>query len=96
MTTKEGTHHIVSYSKLAAVWAGLLVLTALSVAITRANLGGFKVWGALSIACVKTALVVAFFMHMKYETRLLRAFLLLALVTLAIFIGFTFFDVLYR
>jgi cytochrome c oxidase subunit 4 len=33
---------------------------------------------------------------MKYEGRLLRLLLFIALVTLAIFIGFTFFDVLYR
>jgi cytochrome c oxidase subunit 4 len=40
--------------------------------------------------------VIAVFMHMKYEGSLLRWLLFLALVTLAIFIGFTFFDVLYR
>jgi cytochrome c oxidase subunit 4 len=33
---------------------------------------------------------------MKYEGRLLRWLLFLALMTLAIFIGLTFFDVLYR
>ncbi|HIJ82407.1 MAG TPA: cytochrome-c oxidase, partial [Desulfuromonadales bacterium] len=32
----------------------------------------------------------------KYEGKLLRWLLFLTLVTLAIFIGFTFFDVLYR
>ena len=51
---------------------------------------------AIGIACVKTSLVVAFFMHMKYENNLFRGFLLVALVTLIIFIGLTFFDVLYR
>ncbi|UFS72164.1 cytochrome C oxidase subunit IV family protein [Geomonas sp. RF6] len=96
MRSAEGTHHVVSYGKLTLVWIVLLVLTALSVAITRADLGAYKVWGALSIACVKSGLVIAVFMHMKYESALLRAFLLVALVTLAIFIGFTFFDVLYR
>jgi cytochrome c oxidase subunit IV len=33
---------------------------------------------------------------MKYEGNLLRWLLFLALATLAVFIGFTFFDVLYR
>jgi cytochrome c oxidase subunit 4 len=89
-------HHIVSYSKLAGIWLVLLALTALTVGITRLDLGGYKVLGALTIACLKAGLVIAFFMHMKYEGRLLRWLLFLTLVTLAIFIGFTFFDVLYR
>ena len=88
--------HIVSYRKLIGIWLALLALTSLTVGITRAELGGYKVLGALTIASVKAGLVIAFFMHMKYEGKLLRWLLFLALVTLAIFIGFTFFDVLYR
>jgi cytochrome c oxidase subunit 4 len=89
-------HHIVSNKKLIGIWLALLALTALTVAITRVELGGYKVLGALTIACIKSGLVIAVFMHMKYEGRLLRWLLFLALMTLAIFIGFTFFDVLYR
>ena len=95
MTSDTG-HHIIGYGKLAGVWLTLLALTCLTVAITRIELGGYKVLGALTIACLKSGLVIAFFMHMKYEGRLLRWLLFVALVTLAIFIGFTFFDVLYR
>lgn len=89
-------HHIVSNKKLVGIWLALLALTALTVAITRVELGGYKVLGALTIACAKAGLVIAVFMHMKYEGKLLRWLLFLALLTLAIFIGFTFFDVLYR
>jgi cytochrome c oxidase subunit 4 len=89
-------HHIISYRKLTFIWLALLALTALTVGITRVDLGGYKVLGALTIACLKAGLVIAVFMHMKYEGRLLRWLLFLALLTLAVFIGFTFFDVLYR
>ena len=89
-------HPIVSYGKLTGIWLALLSLTALTVGITRMELGGWKVLAALAIACIKSGLVIAVFMHMKYEGRLLRWLLFLAVVTLAIFIGFTFFDVLYR
>ncbi len=89
-------HHIVSYRKLTGIWLALLALTALTVTITRVELGGYKVVGALAIACLKAGLVIAVFMHMKYEGRLLRWLLFLALLTLAIFIGLTFSDVLYR
>jgi len=88
--------HIISYRKLTGIWLALLALTALTVGITRLELGGWKVLGTLAIACAKAGLVIAVFMHMQYEGRLLRWLLFLALLTLAIFIGFTFFDVLYR
>jgi cytochrome c oxidase subunit 4 len=96
MTPDNEAHHVVSYGKLTAVWAALLLLTAATVLITRADLGAVKVWAALAIASLKSGLVIAFFMQMKYEARLFRIILFVALVTLAIFIGFTFFDVLYR
>lgn len=92
----EPGHHIIGYGKLTAVWVGLLVLTTLTVWVSRLDLGIGHVWGALAIASLKSGLVIAFFMHMRYEGRLLRWLLFLALITLAIFIGFTFFDVLYR
>jgi len=96
MTSDNSGHHVISYGKLTSVWLALLILTALTVAITRLDLGSYRVLGALTIACLKSGLVIAIFMHMKYEGRLLRWLLFVALVTLAIFIGFTFFDVLYR
>lgn len=92
----EPSQHIITYNKLALVWLALLILTTLTVAVTRMDLGGYKVLAALTIACCKSALVIFFFMHMKYEGRLLRWLLFLALLILAIFIGLTFFDVLYR
>jgi len=94
--TNDGAEHILSYGKLTAVWAALLALTVATVLVTRVDLGAGKVWAALAIASLKSGLVIAFFMHVKYESRLFRAILFVALVTLATFIGFTFFDVLYR
>jgi cytochrome c oxidase subunit 4 len=92
----EPSHHIISYGKLTAVWLVLMCLTALTVWVSRLDIGIGHVWGSLAIASAKSGLVIAFFMHMRYEGWLLRGLLFLALVTLAIFIGFTFFDILYR
>ena len=94
--THEHEPHILSYGKLATVWLVLLVLTGLTVWVSRLELGIGHVWGSLAIASAKAGLVIAFFMHMRYEGRLLRWLLFVALLTLAIFIGLTFFDVLYR
>jgi len=92
----DNSSHSIGYATLTAVWLVLLVLTGLTVWVSRLDLGVNRVWGALAIASLKSGLVIAFFMHMKYEGRLLRWLLFVALLTLAIFIGFTFFDVLYR
>lgn len=94
--SSEQPHHIVSYATQIKVWLALLVLTAATIGVSRIELGALHVWAALLIASVKSALVIAFFMHMKYENRAFKYCLLAALLTLAIFIGFTFFDVLYR
>ena len=94
--TTDTSEHILSYGKLAAVYLALLALTVATVLITRVDLGAGKVWAALAIACIKSGLVIAFFMHMKYEARIFRIILFVALVTLATFIGVTFVDVLYR
>ncbi len=88
--------HIVPYSTLVIVWAALLTLTILTVAASRIDLGALNIWVALGIACSKSALVISFFMHMKYEDRVFRLFLFIGLTTLIVFIGMTFLDVLYR
>lgn len=96
MSTVTPDQHIVSYGKLAATWLALMTLTALTIWVSFQDLGVFRVWAALSIASLKSGLVIAIFMQMKYESKLLKLLLLLALATLAIFIGLTFVDVLYR
>jgi len=88
--------HIVPYSTFLIIWVALLILTGVTVWVAQYNLGPLNIWVALGIATLKSSLVVAIFMHMKYENRLFKISLLAALAILAIFIGLTFFDVLYR
>jgi cytochrome c oxidase subunit 4 len=88
--------HIVPYRSFVIVWIVLLILTGITVAVAQVNLGALNVWVALGIATVKAGLVVAVFMHMKYESPLFKLALVSALAILAIFIGMTFLDVLYR
>jgi cytochrome c oxidase subunit 4 len=95
MTEQE--HPIVPYRTFVIVWALLLVLTAVTVTVSRVQLGPLNIVAALGIASVKSALVIFFFMHLKYERlEAFKTFLLATLLTLAVFMGMTFFDVLYR
>lgn len=97
MVPEPATGPGMGYSRLIAVWVGLMLLTALTVWVSRLELPGINhVWGSLCIAAIKAGLVIVFFMRMYDESRLLRWLLFVALAVLAIFIGFTFFDVLYR
>ncbi len=89
-------HAIVSYRTFIIIWVLLLLLTGVTVAVSRVHLGALNIWAALGIASLKSALVIFFFMHLKYERPIFKICLLTALVTLALFIGLTFFDVLYR
>ncbi len=88
--------HIVPYRTFVVIWVALLILTAVTVAVAQFNLGALNIWVALGIATLKSGLVIAVFMHMKYESLLFKLSLLSALAILAIFIGLNFFDVLYR
>jgi len=92
----EDHAHIVPYRTFIIVWLVLLALTGITVAVAQFNLGALNIWVALGIATLKAGLVVTVFMHMKYEQPLFKLALMSALAILAIFIGLTFFDVLYR
>lgn len=92
----EEHSHIVSYKTFTLIWFALMILTMVTIAVAQVNLGAWNIWVAIGIATFKSSLVVAIFMHMKYEHWFFKVSLLIALVILAIFIGLNFFDVLYR
>lgn len=96
MHETQNSHQPVAYSTLILTWASLAVLTGLTVAASRIDLGPWNIWVALAIAASKSTLVIFIFMNLRHETRLFRLGLLTVLVIVAIFIGLTFFDVLFR
>lgn len=80
-------HHVTPFNVYVKVAVGLFALTFLTIGAhsIREHLQPFAALIAFSIATVKAYLVVAFFMHMKYETNINRAifvsgFLFLALL----------------
>lgn len=83
-------------STYVAVWLGLLVLTAATVTVAGLDLGQWSVLGAILIALTKASLVLLFFMHIKYEDRVFKIMLTVAVVTLTVILALTFVDISYR
>jgi cytochrome c oxidase subunit 4 len=84
--------HTVSYAHYVRIWFGLLALTALTVSLAGIELGRWVIISALTIASVKSFLVLNIFMHLRYEDRVFRSFALVAFGTLMVFLVLTFFD----
>lgn len=90
------SEHVDSVKTYGAVWIALLILTALTTAVSYIDLGAFSVVVALAIAAVKMLLVALFFMHVRHSTKLTRLVVSGGLLWLAILIAFTMADYVSR
>jgi cytochrome c oxidase subunit 4 len=91
------TLHIVSVKLYATIFGALLVLTLVTTAAAFIDLGGeLNSIVALMIAMVKALLVVLFFMHVRYSSRLTWVFAGAGLFWLLILVTSTVIDVLSR
>ncbi|MEX0642614.1 MAG: cytochrome C oxidase subunit IV family protein [Pirellulales bacterium] len=70
----------------------LLALLALTVAVAYIPLGAGNMLAALTIACIKAAVVVLYFMHVRYSSQLVRLSIGAGILCLAILIAFTLAD----
>lgn len=69
---EHGTHHIVTPAQYALVFGTLLLLTGITAAVAFIDLKWANPVIALFIACLKASVVVLFFMHAKYQSRLIK------------------------
>lgn len=102
----DQAHHIVSPIVYVAILCSLLVATALTVGASFIDLGewhfapGLTIfWNpvvALGIACTKAVLVVLFFMHVKYSTKLTKLTVLAGLFMFFTLISMTMADYVSR
>ena len=98
----EQEHHIVSPVIYMIILLALLVGTALTVLVSYFDLGEWHVapgltlfWNpvvALAIATTKMMLVVLFFMHVKYSTKLTKLTVAAGLFTFLVLVGMTLAD----
>ena len=88
--------HITEYKTLARVVLVLMFLTFLTITVTSFHLGVFSVTVALLIAGVKGFMILTYFMHLKYESLLLRILVAMIFVLYAVIVLITFIDYAYR
>ena len=75
-----------------AIFAGLVLLTVLTVKVSYYDFGSANIIIALVIASMKASLVAAFFMHLRYDKLFNTLILLAAFLFLSLFILLTWDD----
>jgi cytochrome c oxidase subunit 4 len=94
--------HVIPPRTYLQVFAALIILTVVTVGIdivtkaAGANLGAWQTFLALLIATVKAGLVILFFMHVLYSSRLTWVVALSSLLWLGILLTYTLTDYLSR
>jgi len=87
-----GVGHVVPIRTLVGVLAVLLVLTVATVAVTLVDLGRLNLVLALGIAVVKGALVLLYFMHLRWDRPFNAVVLVSALAFFMIFVALALMD----
>ncbi|MGE4082439.1 MAG: cytochrome C oxidase subunit IV family protein [Vicinamibacterales bacterium] len=84
--------HVSPLSTYLSIFAALMVLSAITVGAAFVNLGALNPVVALTIAVIKATLVILFFMHVKYSSRLTKLTVVLSLFFVVILFAETLMD----
>ena len=90
------TSHLAPISLYVGIWATLMIFTGLTVFAATVELGIFNIVVALLIATIKGTLVVLFFMHLRYSTKLTMVTVVAAIFFLLIMFSLSMTDYLTR
>ncbi|WP_051978149.1 cytochrome C oxidase subunit IV family protein [Edaphobacter aggregans] len=93
---EHAEHHIVTPRTYIIVFATLLAFTAITVAAAFVNLGIFNPIVALAIACTKAVIVILFFMHVFFQSKLIKMTVAAGFFTFLILITMTLSDYISR
>jgi cytochrome c oxidase subunit IV len=92
----DPSSHVVPISMYVAIWATLMIFTAITVFAATVELHAFNIIVALVIATFKGTLVVLFFMHLRYSTKLTMVTVIAAIFFLIIMFSMSMTDYLTR
>ena len=96
MSEQQQPHPETPMSLYNTIYWTLMALLVVTVAVAYLHVGRWALPIALTIAAVKAALVVTYFMHMRYSARLIWIYLAVSLVWLSTLIVGVAADVLTR
>ena len=91
-----GHHHVGSTAMFVSVLMALLFLTFITVAVAQFDFGAANMLIAMGIAAMKASLVIAFFMHVKWDTAINKIVFLSSFLFLSLLFIFTLADLFTR
>lgn len=92
----NGEHHLMSFKTHLAVIGILFFLTVVTVWVAQFDFGAANVVIALAVATVKAVLVMAYFMHLKWDSMMNRVLLGSSFFFLGLLALFLFLDIYTR
>jgi cytochrome c oxidase subunit 4 len=93
---EHGEHHIIGPKTYGIIFVTLLVLTGITVKAAFVDLGILNPVIALAIASTKATIVILFFMHVFYQSRLIKLTVAAGFFTFLILITMTLSDYMSR
>ena len=92
----DPSSHVAPISMYVGIWAALMIFTGVTVFAATIELHVFNIVLALLIATIKGTLVVLFFMHLRYSTKLTMVTVVAAIFFLLILFSLSMTDYLTR
>jgi cytochrome c oxidase subunit IV len=93
---EHADHHIVTPMQYCMVYVGLLIGTVITIFAADVDMGVFNPVVALGIACTKMVIVILFFMHVKYQSNLVKMTVACGFFTFIVLITMTLTDYMSR
>jgi cytochrome c oxidase subunit 4 len=93
---EHADHQIITPATYAIVFVTLLVFTGITVGAAYIDLGIFNPVVALAIASFKAVVVILFFMHVKYQSKLIKLTVAAGFFTFLVLITMTMSDYISR
>ena len=84
--------HVVELRVLLAVFAALMVLTVITVAVSYFDFGALNLLVAMVVATIKASLVALFFMHLRYDSAFNGFIFVVGFAFLGLFLVITMLD----
>jgi cytochrome c oxidase subunit 4 len=93
---EHADHHVISPVTYGFVYGALLLGTLLTVLAADANFGIMNPVIALGIACTKAVVVILWFMHVKYQSNLIKMTVACGFFTFLVLVVMTLLDYISR